>query len=109
MSEKLNEETNRMELRLDYGIWYKGWLEEQPEGPGALFKIHIESDLPQGDYAFGIPGDEYYAMFDNGTMTLIQKIPMEEDMVLGRFKHGLRSGDLPPVPWEPDSCGPEAM
>jgi len=106
VSEKFNEARNATEYYLKYGRWYSGYL--QDVAGGFLFKIDFDTDVVTDDYASGSDTSLGHALFNDDELLFITITP-DASAITGRFKLGVRMDLLPPVPWAPDSCGPEAI
>ncbi|CAL8129101.1 unnamed protein product [Orchesella dallaii] len=102
--ERLNNETATTGIYLSYGKWAQAWLNNGGEG---LYSLEWDSDIVQDGYAQGdMSGGETFARVENGTLEFLS--PAGDTLVpLGKFEFGLRFDSLPPIPWAPDSCGPE--
>ncbi len=104
--EKFNDQTNTTGLYLSYGKWYTGWLEYIGE---SVYQITYDTDIVQDNYAGGDKSNVGYIRVDEaGTLEMVS--PSANGLVvLGKFKLGVSLDILPPVPWAPDSCGPESL
>lgn len=104
--EKFNNQTNATGLYLSYGKWYSGWLEYIGD---SVYQIAHDTDIVQDNYAAGTKLDVgYVRVNEGGTLEVLSPSPTGM-VALGKFKLGVSLDILPPVPWAPDSCGPERV
>ncbi|CAL8129100.1 unnamed protein product [Orchesella dallaii] len=102
--ERFNTEKETNGIYLSYGKWAQAWLNNVGEG---IYSLEWDSDIVEDGYAQGdMSGGETFARIENGTLEFLS--PAGDTLVpLGKFEFGLRFDSLPPIPWAPDSCGPE--
>ncbi len=87
---------------MNFGKWGQAYL----LGTDMPFKFLVlwDSDVVQDRYAMGLPDNETFVMFDEDItdfQIIDYGIPTE------KFVKGVSLDILPPVPWSPESCGPE--
>ncbi|ODN01571.1 Protein flp [Orchesella cincta] len=103
ISERFNNQTNATGLYMDYGKWTQAWLEHVE---GDTYKLIWDTVMIQDFYANGDPTGLVYSTFKNGTLEIL--MPMGDALMsMGKFELGVSLDTLPPIPWAPDSCGPE--
>lgn len=92
------------QLYVRYGRWNHGWLENIG---GPVYQITWDTDIVQDNYASGDATGISYATVENETLSFV--LPVGDELfVTGSFKLGVSLDILPPVPWTPESCGPES-
>lgn len=102
--EKWNNGTNEPGLYLAYGKWMLGWLENVGDN---YYKITWDTDILQELIATGSTDGVTYIQIQDGVVDFV--LPQADGTVLsaGRFTLGVSLDKLPPIPWNPGSCGPE--
>jgi len=85
---------------MTFGIWGSGFLNQVSTNE---FVWKIDSDYAQTYYSGGYYGEiEIKVAYDGSTFLVT-----EEFGVVTVFEKGQFVGNLPVIPWRPDSCGPE--
>lgn len=99
---KTRTETNTTELYMNFGEWGKAYL--LGTDTSLNFLVLWDSDVVQDRYAMGLPDNDTFVIF-NEDITDFQIIDYGVSTL--KLVKGLSLDILPPVPWSPESCGPE--
>lgn len=94
-----------MGLYVSYGKWTKGWLELAVV---PIYKVFWDTDVVQDNYANGNPDSFSYMRIQNGTLEFLAGDDVNNIRPMATFQLGVSLDTLPPIPWLPDSCGPES-
>lgn len=106
--EKLNPVTNITQLYVDYGKWNKGWMESVG---GDLYEISWDTDIDQFYWTMGELLGKVMIVVGNDSIKFVTpnfggNLELTE---LGTFWRDVSLDKLPPIPWDPESCGPEQL
>ncbi|CAL8109668.1 unnamed protein product [Orchesella dallaii] len=103
ISERFNDQTNTTGIYMSYGRWGQAWLEHVG---GVTYSVTWISDIVQDLYAAGERNSTMHSTINNGILEIF--MPVGDTLsFMGRFELGVNLDTLPPIPWAPDSCGPE--